>query len=131
MRKAFSFGINNYPTAPLNGCVNDTNDIANFIVSKCGFTPDEVRLLVNERATTDAILERLNWLINVEPGSELFFHHSCHGTQYAGRGSNQEIDGLLEVVCPWDFDWTERHMITDKQLFSIFSRIPAGCKFIG
>jgi hypothetical protein len=33
MRKALLVGINNYPTSPLTGCVNDANSIANVLES--------------------------------------------------------------------------------------------------
>ena len=47
MNKALLVGINNYPTAPLRGCINDVTDMASFLVDKCGFQKGEIRLLVD------------------------------------------------------------------------------------
>ena len=58
MDKALLIGINKYPNCPLNGCVNDVNDMANFLVQQYKFNPDNIRMLTDERATTAAILER-------------------------------------------------------------------------
>jgi len=130
MNRALLVGINTYPGCPLSGCVNDITDMANFLISNCGFKSDEVRLITDGRATTDAILERLNWLVNgVNPNDRIFFHDSGHGAQYPARGRNDEIDGQYEVFCPVDFDWSERHMIKDKQFVEIFSKLPNGVKF--
>lgn len=127
--KAFLCGINKYPGAPLAGCVNDVQDMANYLVKNQGFSPSSIRLLVDERATTQNILDRLNWLIDVKPGDRCLFHYSGHGAQVATRNHAQEVDGLDEVACPVDFDWTDVHMIRDKQFHALFAKVPAGVKF--
>ncbi|MBV6343551.1 caspase family protein [Candidatus Magnetobacterium casense] len=129
MDKALHVGINKYPTAPLTGCVNDSSDFADYLNTKMKFRADDIRLLCDERATTAAIFDRLRWLVDVTPGSRCFFHYSGHGAQYPSRNYKHELDRLLEVICPVDFDWTPEHMITDKQFVEIFSAIPAGVKF--
>jgi hypothetical protein len=35
--RALLVGINRYPNVPLDGCVNDVKDMANLLVSRCGF----------------------------------------------------------------------------------------------
>ena len=127
--KALLVGINSYTDAPLRGCVNDINSMTNRLVKDYKFNGKSIRPIVDKRATTTAILDRLNWLVDVKPGDRCLFHFSGHGTQFPTRNYRHEIDGLLEVICPVDFDWSERHMITDKQLVAIFSRIPKGVKF--
>lgn len=129
--KALLVGINKYPGCPLNGCINDITDMANFLTTKCNFPQDAVRLLADERATTAAILDRLNWLISgAQPGDHLLFHYSGHGAQVATRSKVGEIDGLDEVICPVEFDWTDAHMIRDKQFFQLFKSVPKGVHFI-
>lgn len=127
--KAFLVGINSYPTAPLSGCVNDVSMIAEMLVSKFGFQEGEVRLLVDSRATLDGILERLKWLVSdARPGDRVYFHYSGHGAQVATRDFQHEVDGLDEIICPVDFDWTSK-FIRDKDFVSIFSKLPDGVKF--
>ena len=127
--KILLVGINKYRNSPLNGCVNDVTDMASFLVKYYGVSSGDIRLLVDERATTKAILERLNWLTDVKPGDRCLFQFSGHGTQVATRDRRQEVDGLDEVICPVDFNWSDAYMIRDKQFNQIFSRIPAGVKF--
>lgn len=131
MDKALLVGINRYPVAPLRGCVNDIADMAELLVAKCGFAMSDVRLVADERATTSEILERLNWLVDgVSAGDRIFFHYSGHGTQMATRDHQGEIDGLDEVICPVDFDWTDSHVIRDKDFRRIFGSVPSGVEFV-
>lgn len=130
MNKALLVGINKYSSAPLRGCVNDVTDMADFLVARYNFLPSEVRILVDERATTGEILTRLNWLVSdLKPGDRILFHYSGHGAQVATRNPAQEVDGLDEIICPVDFDWSDARMIRDKQFQSIFSVIPDGVTF--
>ena len=131
MNRALLVGINKYPSQPLNGCVNDVQDMANFLVAKCDFKMDDIRLLVDERATRDAIVERLNWLVSgLQKGDRVLFHYSGHGVQLPTRNPQGEVDGLDEAICPVDFDWTEAHTIRDKEFNAIFSVVPQGVEFI-
>lgn len=127
MDKALLVGINKYPGAPLAGCINDVLDMAHFITVHCGFNPKTIRLLTDERATTAEILARLDWLVSdLRPGDRILFHYSGHGAQMATRDKKGEVDGLDEVICPVDFDWSDARTIRDKQFHTIFDRIPAG-----
>lgn len=131
MDKALLVGINKYPAAPLNGCVNDISDMSLLLSQKFGFQPSSIRMLSDDRATTQAILDRLSWLVDgAKPGDRLFFHYSGHGAQMATRDHSGEIDGLDEVICPVDFDWTDTHVVRDKDFKRIFSGVPSGCEFI-
>jgi hypothetical protein len=131
MDKALLVGINTYPGAPLNGCVNDVNDMVKFIRQSCGFTLTSIKLLVNGDATTLAILTNLQWLVkDARPGDRLLFHYSGHGAQVPTKDRKGEVDGLDEVICPVDFDWSDPHMIRDKQFRAIFGSLPAGVEFV-
>jgi len=124
---ALLVGINKYmtPGNDLQGCVNDVNYIWEFLTSKRGYDPDNVRMLCDERATQQNILERLEWLIgSAEPGDELVFQYSGHGSSV-----RQRVDGKLEeeecqILCPTDLDWD--NPLTDKILASYFKRVPQG-----
>jgi hypothetical protein len=124
-------GINAYPGQPLNGCVNDVTDMAKFLVAKCGFESDDIRLLVDSRATTDGIKERLGWLLaGVEPGDRVFFHYSGHGALFPMRNAQGQVSGTYDTICPVDFDWSREHAILSTDFEHIFSTVPSGTEFI-
>ncbi len=131
MDRALLVGINSYRAAPLRGCVNDISDMAEHIVEYHGFAKSSVRLLADDRATTEEIINHLNWLVdNAQTGDRIFFHYSGHGAQMATRDHQGEIDGLDEVICPVDFNWTDKYVIRDKDFRRIFGSIPKGVDFI-
>jgi hypothetical protein len=82
-----------------------------------GFTNDDIRVLIDQRATKRAIVERLGWLVNgAKRGDYLLFHFSGHGSQIRDRGPRDELqDGLDEILCPHDMDW-DGTFITDDDL---------------
>jgi hypothetical protein len=132
-KKALIVGINKYPDPQndLHGCINDINDVAEYLVDVKHFDMADVRLLADDRATKAAILERLNWLVSgAKAGDQLFYHFSGHGAQMATRSKTGELDGLDEVICPYDFDWTDNTALRDKEYAQIFSAIPDGVQFI-
>src|SRR5215813_3086299 len=128
MNRALLVGINEYQGSPLAGCVNDVTSMAAVLSGRCGFAKDDIRLLVDSRATTEGIRERLQWLVKgVVPGDRILFHFSGHGIQTASRDRvSAEVDGLDEAICPVDFDWTDKHMIRDKEFAQIFAAVPPG-----
>jgi metacaspase-1 len=131
MNRALLVGINKYPDAPLDGCVNDIEDMANFLVDQCHYKEKEIRLITDKRATTSAIKVRLAWLTrDLKAGDRIFFHYSGHGAQVPTRNPEGEVDGLDEVICPVDFDWEDNHMIRDKEFAKLFADVPSGVEFI-
>jgi hypothetical protein len=129
--KALVVGINAYPKSPLRGCVNDAMDMGEVLVSRYRFKYNQIRLLCDGRATTEAIKQRLYWLTDAGPKDRIFFHFSGHGVQVTSRDKyNEEIDGLDEVICPVDFDWSAKHMITDDWLYNHFKKkVKKGTRF--
>lgn len=126
-KKALLVGINKYavPDADLNGCVNDVESMWNLIVNKFGFEPDNIRVLTDERATKEAILQRLQWLKEgAKAGDQLFFHNSSHGSQVRDRNSDELDDGLDEILIPHDHEWD--NPLKDDDLAEIFRGIPEG-----
>lgn len=131
MDRALLVGINEYPASPLRGCINDIIDVAAFLTSQSGFTKDSIRMLTDARATTQAIIARLGWLLTgVAPGDRVLFQFSGHGTQMPTRNPQGEVNGLDEAICPVDFDWSDDHAIRDKEFNKIFSAIPEGVHFV-
>ena len=123
MNRALLVGINKYP-APndLNGCVNDVNDMAKFLVSNCKFRASDIRMITDARATAKNILDRIGWLLTgIKKGDRILFHYSGHGAQVATRNPQGEADRFDEVICPVNFDFDDTStMIRDKD----FVRLP-------
>lgn len=130
--RALLVGINDYPTSPLRGCINDVVDVAELLVGKLGFARDGIELLTERRATKDAILEALRSLVQrSRPGDRALFHFSGHGTQLLSYDADGEADGLDEAICPVDFTWyDDRSGIRDKDFRRIFAEIQPGVTFV-
>jgi hypothetical protein len=127
-KKALLVGINAYPGARLSGCVNDAHNLKNMLIERYGFSASQIKMLTDKDATTKSILSSLDWLKDSKAGDTIFFAYSGHGAQ-TPTSSPDELDNLSEVICPVDFDWSPRYMITDKQFVTIFSQMPAGVIF--
>lgn len=128
VRKALLVGINKYriPGADLNGCVNDVTNVRDVLLKYFGFSVEDIRVLVDERATKKNIIERLKWLVDkVKDGDKLLFHYSGHGSQIRDRDGDELKDHMDEIICPHDMDW-DGCFITDDDLRQIFSSIPQG-----
>jgi metacaspase-1 len=107
-KRALLVGIDEYemPGSDLNGCVNDVEDVYDLLVNNYGFKPDNVRVLTNERATKQSIMERLQWMISVsEPGDEAIYYHSGHGSQVRDRSGDELTDYKDECLITHDHDW--------------------------
>jgi hypothetical protein len=104
--------------------------MADFLVSHRDFNEEDIRLVTDERATTDAIRERLKWLVDgAKPGDRIVYHYSGHGAQFPIRDQNGKVTRVDECICPVDFDWTEPHAIRDKEFHQLFSSVPKGVLF--
>ena len=103
-RKALLIG-NNYPksSCPLNGCINDINDMASHLKSR-GWNANEIEL--KTEATKLATIFSLSsiasqsWIRNLD---FVYVHYSGHGTQVADVNGDEAEDGLDEAICPADF----------------------------
>ncbi|MBP9793025.1 MAG: caspase family protein [Flavobacterium sp.] len=128
-KKAVIIGVNDY--APigsggpdLNGCVNDARDMANTLVI-CGFPALNIRILTNQNATKSNILNYLTWLVTTsKKGDSLVFYYSGHGTRVANIGTDFEIDGLDDAICPHDF--ATAGVIRDDDFSAIIKKLPTG-----
>lgn len=134
MQRALLVGINEYPNAEdcLAACLNDVTDFAQFLVGRCGFAYDDVRLLTERRATRVEILKRLDWLLRgVKPGDRIVFLYSGHGNRLATRSPIEgKVDRYYECICPYDFDWEGNNNISDEELCRLFAGVPEGAKLV-
>lgn len=128
-KRALVVGINDY--APigtggpdLNGCVNDARDMANTLVI-CGFPALSVRILTNQNATKTNIISNLTNLVTTsKKGDSIVFYYSGHGTRVANIGSDFEVDGLDDAICPHDY--ASAGVIRDDEFAAILKLKPAG-----
>ncbi len=126
--KAFLVGINRYrvPGSDLKGCVNDVTNVRDCLLKFFGYRIEDIRVLVNERATKRALMERLRWLVKgAKGGDRLLFNFSGHGSQVRDRDGDELRDHLDEILCPHDMDWDGTY-ITDDELRGVFSGLPQG-----
>jgi hypothetical protein len=125
-RRALLVGINEYPNSDdrLAGCVNDAF-LMSSVLQECGFEAEDIRLVLDERATAEGIRERLYWLLNdAAPGDQLVFYYSGHGAQLPTYGAGDVVDRMDEALVPYDFDWSSQRSITDDQLYDLYSQLP-------
>lgn len=130
-RRALLIGINEYPDPAncLEGCVNDTFLISS-VLQECGYQPEDIRVVLNDRATTGAIMERLHWLLDdVRGGDERVLFYSGHGAQIPAYGAKEEVDRFDECLAPYDFDWSPQHSLTDNQFVEFYSQLPYESRF--
>jgi metal-sulfur cluster biosynthetic enzyme len=126
-------GINAYPGCPLEGCINDTSTVAAYLKEVIGAKDTEIVVLTDEQATSANVKRWLLWLVqDARPGDKRLYHFSGHGAEFDGGGRptvGSQPDGLNQVECTVDFDWTPEHMIQDWEFNQIFSVIPEGVLF--
>ena len=132
--KALLVGINKYPDPrnELRGCVNDILDMEHFITdANKVYLKQNIKKLTNKDATKKGILIQLKWLIEgAEAGDQLLFHYSGHGAQAPTLFTSLEKDGLDEIICPYDFDGTNKTSLRDKEFAQLFAGIPKGVHFV-
>ena len=132
--KALLVGINKYPDPrnELRGCINDILEMEHFIAEANKVYPKKnIKKLTNKEATKKEILIQLKWLIEgAEAGDQLLFHYSGHGAQAPALFTSLEKDGLDEIICPYDFDGTNKTSLRDKEFAQLFAGIPKGVHFV-
>lgn len=122
VKKALLIGINyetnNTSDDDLRGCVNDVNNLQDYLLDKCMFTKDQMTLLTGADATKENIINELNEMVHFAHNnviSELWLSYSGHGSQV---NSFTESDGKNEVLCP--VDYLRNGIITDDYLKTQF-----------
>ncbi len=125
-RRALLIGINDYPDPAnrLDGCVNDVF-LMSQMLQESTFEPEEIRVVLDDRATAKGIMERLHWLLDgTKAGDERVLFYSGHGAQIPAYGSQDEVDHIDECLVPYDFDWSPARAIIDKQFVELYSQLP-------
>jgi hypothetical protein len=130
-RRALLIGLNDYPDPQncLEGCVNDTF-LVSAMLQERGFKAEDIRVVLNKRATAAAIRERLVWLLeDVADGMERVLFYSGHGAQLPGYNAAEKIDHVDECLVPYDFAWTKETAITDDDFYRLYSDLPFTARF--
>ena len=128
---AVTIGINykndSDTTNDLNGCINDINDINQFLLEKCCFSSSHIYSLSDEEATRENIEAAIEDMVKFShrfDNAELWFSFSGHGVQ---KNSFMEEDGKAELICPVDYE-TEG-LISDNWLKANFiNKLSKTCK---
>jgi uncharacterized caspase-like protein len=134
-RRALCVGINqyqNYPSAALQGCVNDAQDMKSALTKYLGFTAADVVELTDSQATKANIMKNLNDMVaGAKAGTytSLVFSMSSHGTQVPDK-EGDEPDRADEAFCPNDLaekggEWDRAHLIVDDELHDLFIQLPS------
>lgn len=104
-KKALIFGLNyNGTNNQLNGCINDANNICNF-VKNAGFKNENINIITDETDIKPTGINMINSITNfiksANEGDFLFLYYSGHGSQtYDYNGD--EKDGLDELIISID-----------------------------
>jgi hypothetical protein len=133
-KKALCVGINNFknlPSATLNGCVNDANDMSSLLKDLLGFADTDIVKLTDAQATKVNIIKNLTSMVNDAKAGKLnylVFSLSSHGTQVPDT-SGDEPDRADEAFCPHDLaekggQWDPQYIIIDDELHDLFVQLP-------
>lgn len=93
-------GINKYPSSPLEGCVNDMEQLWES-ASRLKWAASNRRVLIDGDATRKAIEEGLAWLMR-QNTQLLMFQFSGHGTLRRDQNADEQ-SGIDGAICPVDY----------------------------
>ena len=132
--RALLIGINEYPTEELRleGCVNDTF-LMSEVLQENGFDASDIRVVLNSRATAEAIRDRIEWLldgISAGGNDRRVLYFSGHGAQIPDYGADEKIDRVDECLVPWDFNWSREYAITDDWFYELYAQLPYDSLFL-
>ena len=134
-KRALLVGINkfaNYSQFSLNGCVNDSKDMAALYKDLLDFKTSEITILTDAQATKANIMANLKAMVADAKAGKLgglVFSLSSHGTQMNDT-SGDEPDGKDEAFVPYDIaekggTWDPSRIISDDEFHDLFAQLPA------
>ncbi len=125
---ALNIGIGYYNSSSipkLDGTVNDSLDVSNFMSQVYGYNVINMNDLMNNSSSpyypskSNIIKQITNILKNANNGDMIVISYAGHGTQIRSNTS-EEADGLDEVLVPADYNLnTGNNAIVDDQIHSI------------
>jgi hypothetical protein len=80
---ALIVGINEYPSQPLEGCLNDVELQRNLLIHRFKFNPKDILVLTDSAATRQGILTAFeeHLIKQAKPGDVVVYHYSGHGSR--------------------------------------------------
>jgi len=107
--------------------VNDVALVRRILKQFVGVPNEDIRVVVNERATKANIVHRLRTMVRTaKKGDTIVFYFSGHGSQIRDRDGDELTDWLDELICPYDMDWDRRTYIVDDDLDALFAELAPG-----
>lgn len=105
-KRALLVGINHYAQSyvpPTPGAEEDALAMRELLIKRYGFRAEEIKLLLGKEATAANIVAGFRKLLiaETEPGDQVFFHYSGHGSRVPDDDGD-EADGFDEVLAPFD-----------------------------
>jgi hypothetical protein len=128
-RRAVLVGINDYQSPSvrdLSGPHNDVASMRTLLVSRYGFRPENVTVLLDAQATHDAILDAIRTRLTVPSAHDdiALFYFSGHGSQMPDD-SDDESDRLDETLVAWDSRTPGKFDVSDDELNAAFRALVA------
>jgi hypothetical protein len=131
---ALIIGVNYKGTpVPLQGCINDANNMANYLVTQRGYLRNNITVITDDtvgKPNSSVLKTLINSLVNrayTNNAKEVWLHYSGHGT-YVRDTNADEKDGRDECIVP--LDYRTQGFIVDDYLNTLVSRLPSNCKMI-
>lgn len=126
MHRALVVGIADYGRLcqPLPGCTNDMLGWRDYLSSALKLDGNQLRLLADSRATREAIIERIRWLLSdAKENDQRIFFLGGHGARVIRRDPisgrlQDKIDETL-VTYPGASEDPEDYMIFDEDLATL------------
>jgi hypothetical protein len=131
VKYAFLIGINYRKTADeLYGCINDVNNMKNFLQSKLGYTNSNIVTLTDDTSVKPNrrnILKGIDILVRkLKSGDEAWVHFSGHGVLVRDYSGDEE-SGYDSCFAPIDYNISG--FISDDVIRSnLAQRVPRGVK---
>jgi hypothetical protein len=126
---ALLVGINDYKSSmisDLSGCVNDVEMMRTLLMTKFEFPGDHIRMITNENATHEGIVDALeeHLIGNAGPNDIVVFHYSGHGSQMPDN-NDDETDGFDETLVPHDSRQGGVYDISDDEINGLLKTLSA------
>jgi len=101
----------------------DARDLKNTLISH-GWNENNIRVLIEEQATKQAILDTFTWLNQSDADDVIFFYSGTHGYYMEDQPPLDEPDNLDEFIMPFDCDWeTDDNCLLDDELADEFDKL--------